>query len=180
MMWKRDKMELSKKIRTVMDFPKQGIGFKDITTLLLDPEALHEAVEELCTPFVNKKITKIAGIESRGFIFGMPMAYKMNLPFIPIRKPGKLPFTTVKETYSLEYGTDSIEMHIDAVSKGDTILLVDDLLATGGTMAAAKRLVERQGGIVHAAAFVIELTFLGGRAKLGNTDVHSLITYNNE
>jgi len=173
-------MDLSSKIRTVMDFPKPGIGFKDITTLLLDPVALHEAVIRLCEPFRGKGITKIAGIESRGFIFGMPMAYEMKLPFIPIRKPGKLPAATVKESYSLEYGTDSIEMHSDAVSKGDNILIVDDLLATGGTMSAAVKLINKQSGEVHAAAFVIELAFLKGRDKFKGLDVHSLILYDKE
>ncbi|MBL8027719.1 MAG: adenine phosphoribosyltransferase, partial [Fibrobacteres bacterium] len=134
----------------------------------------------MCEPFKNKGITKIAGIESRGFIFGMPMAYEMNLPFIPIRKPGKLPAATVKESYSLEYGMDSIEMHSDAVIKGDNVLIVDDLLATGGTMSAAAKLIERQGGEVHAAAFVIELAFLKGREKLKGINVHSLISYDNE
>jgi len=173
-------MDLSSKIRTIMDFPKPGIGFKDITTLLIDADALKESVKKLCEPFKNKGITKIAGIESRGFIFGMPMAYEMNLPFIPIRKPGKLPAATVKESYSLEYGTDSIEMHSDAVNKSDIVLLVDDLLATGGTMSAAVKLIERQGGKVHAAAFVIELAFLKGREKLKNINVHTLISYDNE
>jgi adenine phosphoribosyltransferase len=163
-----------------MDFPKPGIGFKDITTLLLDPKALHETIKRLCEPFRNKEITKIAGIESRGFIFGMPMAYEMNLPFIPIRKPGKLPAPTVNECYSLEYGKDSIEMHCDAVSKDDNVLIVDDLLATGGTMAAAIKLIQKQGGEAHAAAFVIELAFLGGREKLKGVDVFTLITYDKE
>jgi adenine phosphoribosyltransferase len=180
MRYQEAKMDLSAKVRTIMDFPKPGIGFKDITTLLLDSAALNETVIKLCAPFTNKGITKIAGIESRGFIFGMPMAYEMNLPFIPIRKPGKLPATTVKETYSLEYGTDSIEMHSDAVTPDDKILIVDDLLATGGTMAAAVKLVHKQGAKVVAAAFVIELAFLGGRKKLEGIDVSSLVVYKNE
>lgn len=173
-------MDFKSVIRNVQDFPKPGIGFKDITTLLLNPEALHEAVEQLCAPFRSAGITKVAGIESRGFIFGMPIAYAMKLPFIPIRKPGKLPAATVRESYALEYGTDSIEMHQDAVTAGDRVLLVDDLLATGGTMSAARKLIERQQGIVHAAVFVIELSFLNGRSKLPGLQVHSLVQYDGE
>ena len=119
-------MDLKQKIRTVMDFPKKGIGFKDITTLLLDPEALIAAVDRMIEPFLGKHITKIVGIESRGFIFGMPMAYKMNIPFVPIRKPGKLPAETASESYELEYGTDTLEIHSDAIVKGTKVLLVDD------------------------------------------------------
>jgi adenine phosphoribosyltransferase len=173
-------MDLKKKIRTVMDFPKKGIGFKDITTLLLDKAALKEAVDLMAAPFADKGVTKIVGIESRGFIFGMPMAYKMHLPFVPIRKPGKLPAEKESESYTLEYGTDKIEIHRDAIVKGDKVLLVDDLLATGGTMAASRRLVEKLHADVVGIAFLIELDFLSGRKKLKGVPVHSLVHYDAE
>jgi len=173
-------MDLKEKIRTVMDFPKKGIGFKDITTLLLDKMALKEAVDQMAAPFEKKGITKIVGIESRGFIFGMPIAYKMHLPFVPIRKPGKLPAETESESYVLEYGTDKIEIHRDAIVKGDSVLLVDDLLATGGTMAAARKLVEKLHAHVAGISFLIELDFLSGRKKLHGVPVHSLLHYDVE
>jgi adenine phosphoribosyltransferase len=173
-------MDLKKTVRTVMDFPKKGIGFKDITTLLLDPGALREAVDKMAAPFLGKSITKIVGIESRGFIFGMPMAYNMGLPFVPVRKPGKLPAAVESETYTLEYGTDKVEVHKDAISKGDKVLLVDDLLATGGTIAASVRLVRKLGGEVTGVSFLIELDFLKGREKLSGLDIHTLIHYDAE
>lgn len=173
-------MDLKQKIRTIMDFPKKGIGFKDITTLLLDKDALKTAVDRMAEPFDKKGINKIIGIESRGFIFGMAMAYKMNLPFVPIRKPGKLPGKKECESYSLEYGTDKIEIHCDAIAKGDKVLLVDDLLATGGTMAAARNLVERLNAEIAGIVFLIELDFLNGRKKLEGVTIHSLIHYNEE
>jgi adenine phosphoribosyltransferase len=173
-------MDLKQKIRTVMDFPKKGIGFKDITTLLLDKRALKEAVDKMAAPFLNRGIAKIVGIESRGFIFGMPIAYQMGLPFVPIRKPGKLPADTEAETYALEYGTDTIEIHKDAIHKGDSVLLVDDLLATGGTMAAAARLIQKRGGKVAGISFLIELDFLNGRDKLREFDISTLIHYDAE
>ncbi len=170
-------MNLESLIRNVPDFPKPGIQFKDITTLLQDPKGFQEAIDQLAAPFTDMDIDAIAGIESRGFIFGAPMAMAMNLPFILIRKPGKLPARTISQSYSLEYGTDTIEMHVDSIHTGDKILLVDDLLATGGTMAAAVELVKKAGGVPVACTFLIELGFLGGRNKLGDTSVFSLIKY---
>src|SRR5574344_973961 len=153
-------------IRTVPDFPKKGIMFRDITTALKDAQALKEMVDFISEKFENEKIDYIVGIESRGFIFGMPMAYKLNAGFVPVRKPNKLPAETIKETYELEYGTDTIEIHKDAIKKGDKVVIVDDLLATGGTAAAASNLVTKAGAEIVGLAFVIELPALGGRAKL--------------
>lgn len=163
-------------IRNVPDFPKKGIQFKDITTLIKDPAGLKNAVDDLVATYKKKGITKIVGIESRGFIFGAAMAYVMGVGFIPIRKPGKLPAAVKSMEYSLEYGTDKIEIHVDAVAKGDKVLLVDDLLATGGTAAAAAKLIESLGGKVEGIAFVIELTgSLHGRDLLKGHDVTSLV-----
>ena len=173
-------MDLKSTIRTVMDFPKKGIGFKDITTLLLNSNALQEAVKQMAEPYRNSGITKIVGIESRGFIFGIPIAFYLGLPFVPIRKPGKLPAPTEEISYQLEYGTDRIQIHQDAITKTDKVLLVDDLLATGGTMAAAIALVRKLSGNVAAAIFLIELDFLKGRSKLDNVPAHSLIRYDAE
>ncbi|MBD3188504.1 adenine phosphoribosyltransferase [Candidatus Bathyarchaeota archaeon] len=165
-----------KLIRNVPDFPKKGIQFKDITTLIKDPDGLKNSVDDIIKEFEGKKIDKVAGIESRGFIFGTPIAYQLGTGFIIIRKPGKLPADTVREEYELEYGTDSIEMHVDAISEGDRVLLVDDLLATGGTAEAAVKLVEKAGGKVVGVAFVIELTgSLDGRSKLADYEVVSLV-----
>lgn len=173
-------MDLAKMIRTVLDFPKKGIGFKDITTLLKDPLALKESVQKLCEPFMEQNIDLVVGIESRGFIFGGAMALQMGVGFVPIRKAGKLPADTVSESYALEYGTDTIEIHRDAIQKGLNILLVDDLLATGGTAAAAIRLIEKLEGNVIAVCFLIELSFLNGRQKLGDCPVHVLINSQEE
>ena len=173
-------MELRSLIRDVPNFPKQGIIFKDITTLLKDPTGLNNAVEELLNFLHNKQITKVAGIESRGFILGGIVAQKLGAGFVPIRKPGKLPAECISESYSLEYGTDKIEIHKDAIQKGDKILLHDDLLATGGTMEAACKLVERLGGEVVQISFLVELSFLNGREKLKNYDVRSIIQYDSE
>jgi adenine phosphoribosyltransferase len=173
-------MELKKLIRDVPDFPKKGIVFKDITTLLKDSTGLSEAAEKLYELAKNKMITKVAGIESRGFILGGLLADKLNAGFIPIRKPKKLPSETISESYSLEYGTDSIEIHKDAIVKGDKVLLHDDLLATGGTMEAACKLIEKLGGEVVQISFIIELDFLKGRDKLSKYEVHSLINYDSE
>ncbi len=172
--------DLASLIRTVPDFPKPGIGFKDITTLLKDGEAFRQAVQQMWEPFSGDGIQKIAGIESRGFILGGAMAYEHGLPFIPFRKPGKLPAETLSESYALEYGEDSIEMHVDAISEGDRVLVVDDLLATGGTAAAACKLVERLGGVVVGVSFLIELSFLPGREKLGDRRISVLIDYDSE
>ncbi len=173
-------MELKSLIRDVPNFPKQGIIFKDITTLLKDPAGLNNAAEELLNFLPNNQITKVIGIESRGFILGGIVAQKLGAGFVPIRKPGKLPAECISESYSLEYGTDKIEIHKDAIQKGDKILLHDDLLATGGTMEAACKLVERLGGEVVQISFLIELRFLNGREKLKNYDVRSIIQYDSE
>src|SRR5438093_10350145 len=154
--------DLKAKIRNVPDFPKAGILFYDITTLLQDPAGLRAAIDSLALPFRDQGIDIVVGIESRGFIFGAAVADRIGSGFIPVRKPGKLPSKTVRETYALEYGTDSLEMHEDAVSQGQRVLVVDDLLATGGTARATADLIERVGGEVHAFAFLIELLALNG------------------
>lgn len=158
--------DVKEKIRAVLDFPKKGIIFRDITTGLKDAETLQVMVDYLCDQYKDCKIDYIAGIESRGFIFGMPMAYKLDCGFIPVRKPNKLPAETIKESYDLEYGSDSIEIHADAIEKGANVLVVDDLLATGGTAQAACKLVKKAGGNLVGAAFLIELEALNGRDKL--------------
>lgn len=158
--------DVKEKIRAVPDFPKKGIIFRDITTGLKDAETLQVMVDYLCDQYKDCKIDYIAGIESRGFIFGMPMAYKLGCGFIPVRKPNKLPAETIKESYDLEYGSDSIEIHADAIEKGANVLVVDDLLATGGTAQAACKLVKKAGGNLVGAAFLIELEALNGRDKL--------------
>ncbi len=173
-------MELKSLIRDVPNFPKQGIIFKDITTLLKDPAGLNNVVEELINFLQNKHITKVVGIESRGFILGGIIAHKLGAGFVPIRKPGKLPAECISESYSLEYGADRVEIHKDAIQNGDKILLHDDLLATGGTMEAACKLVERLGGEVVQISFLVELSFLNGREKLKNYDVRSIIQYDSE
>lgn len=169
-------------IRDVPDFPKPGILFKDVTPLLADPQALNQVVDALAAPYRDRKtgksvVDRVLGIESRGFIFGTPVAQRLGVGFAPIRKPGKLPWKTVSESYALEYGEDRIELHEDAVQKGERVLVVDDLLATGGTLSAACRLVERVGGVVAGCAVVIELGFLDGRKKLGDRHVHALVRY---
>ncbi|MBR1753650.1 adenine phosphoribosyltransferase [bacterium] len=158
--------QVRNKIRTIPDFPKKGILFRDITTALKDNVALKQSVDYLAEQFKNEKIDYIAGLESRGFIYGMPLAYIFNAGFIPIRKPNKLPAETLSETYELEYGTDTLEIHADALKKGDRVLIVDDLLATGGTAAAACNLVKRTGAEIVGCAFIIELDDLGGRKKM--------------
>ena len=173
--------DLKKYIRTVKDFPKPGIMFRDITTILKDPVALKLTSKLLFEKAKDLDINKVVGIESRGFIFGSMLAEKLDAGFIPIRKPGKLPAEIVKETYSLEYGTDSIEIHKDAIKPGDKVLLHDDLLATGGTAEAACKLIEKLGGKVLQISFIIELSFLKGREKLKNyNNVVSLIDYDSE
>ncbi len=171
--------ELKKHIREVPDFPKPGILFYDITTLLQDPLALRKTVDQFVWFFSRKRIDKVVGIESRGFMFGPIVAYDLNAGFVPVRKPGKLPAEKISQTYELEYGTDSIEMHRDAVHPGENVLIVDDLMATGGTAQAAAKLVESVGGKVAGFGFVIELTFLDGRRKLESAgyEVASLIQY---
>lgn len=173
----RMEIDLKNKIRDIPDFPKQGIVFKDITTLLQDPDALRLSVDLLAKQHKVDKIDKVVGIEARGFIFGAAVAYALNTGFIMIRKPGKLPYKTIKQTYELEYGTDAIEVHEDAVQPGERVLLVDDLLATGGTMAATTELITKIGGKVIGISFLIELTFLHGRERLKGYNIHSLIKY---
>ncbi len=169
--------ELKSKIRSVPDFPKAGILFYDITTLLQEPAGFRAAVDALALPFVNQSIDVVVGIESRGFIFGAAVADRIDAGFIPVRKPGKLPSKTVRATYDLEYGSDSLEMHADAVRGGQRVLIVDDLLATGGTARATRDLVKQLGGSVHALAFLIELVALNGRAKLAGEQVHTVLRY---
>lgn len=166
------------KIRDVKDFPKPGIIFKDITTALKDAETLRKMIDFFCEKYKDEKIDYIVGLESRGFIFGMPVAYNLGAGFIPVRKPNKLPAATIKESYELEYGTDTLEMHVDAISKGDRVLVVDDLLATGGTAAAACNLIYKSGAELVGCAFLIELGFLNGRDKLPKgVEVVSMIEY---
>jgi adenine phosphoribosyltransferase len=173
-------MNLKEHIRSVKDFPKPGIMFRDITTLLNDAEALKYTFQELFRVCKDLNINKVVGIESRGFMFGCMLAEKLNAGFVPVRKPGKLPYKTIREEYDLEYGCDSIEMHSDAIEQGDIVLLHDDLLATGGTARAAANLVERSGGKVVLASFIVELSFLKGRDKLLGYNIHSLVNYDSE
>jgi adenine phosphoribosyltransferase len=163
-------------IRDIPDFPQPGILFKDITPVLADSQAMREVIDRFIEYARERKPTVIIGIESRGFVFGMPLALEMNLPFIPVRKLGKLPYETIHEEYALEYGTNTVEMHVDAITAGDRAIIVDDLLATGGTASAAKRLVNRLGGTVEGFCFLIELGFLHGRLALPNDDVLALVT----
>jgi len=164
-------------VRDVPDFPKPGIVFKDITPVLADPAALAEVVDRMVEFAMSVGAEAVAGIESRGFILGAPVALALQAPFVPIRKPGKLPYSVVKEEYELEYGSSAVEIHVDAFRPGQRVLLVDDLLATGGTARAALRLVERVGAKACAAVFMIELAFLNGRTTLAGTEVFSLIRY---
>ena len=170
-------MDLKTYIRDVPDFPKKGILFKDITPLLCDPKALEFCVDALAKPFRRNAVTKVAAIESRGFIFGSCVARLLNAGFVPIRKPGKLPWTKRRNEYVLEYGTDALEIHDDAVNADDRVVLIDDVLATGGTAAAASCLIRELGADLVGVAMVIELSFLNGRRKLDGVPVHSLITY---
>ena len=169
--------QLKTKIRHVPDFPKAGILFYDITTLLQDPAGFRAAVDSLSTPFKDQSIDIVVGIASRGFIFGAVVADRIGAGFVPVRKPGKLSSTCVTATYDLEYGTDSLEIHDDAVTQGQRVLIVDDLLATGGTARATRDLVKGLGGQVHALAFLIELVALNGRAKLPGEQIHAVLQY---
>ena len=168
---------LKQKIRHVPDFPKAGIVFYDITTLMQDPEGFRVAVDRLTLPFQNQGIDLVVGIESRGFIFGAAIADRIGAGFSPVRKPGKLPWKTVRTSYDLEYASDSLEIHHDAVSHGQRVLIVDDLLATGGTARATVDLVAGLGGQVHALAFLIELVELEGRLRLSDETIHSVLRY---
>ncbi len=170
-------IDLRDHIRDVPDFPKPGILFKDITPLLAHPGAFREAVDRLADHFEGRGIDAVAAAEARGFLFGPPLALRLGVGFIPIRKPGKLPYAKIGLEYALEYGTDRLEVHGDALAPGGRILLLDDVLATGGTMVACRDLVRMAGAEVVACAFVIELAFLGGRARLGPEEVFSLISY---
>ncbi len=170
-------MDLKDFIRDVPDFPKPGIIFKDITPLLGDPHALRHSLAMLGGHFRGKGITKVVGIESRGYIFAPAIAVELEAGFVPVRKPGKLPWKTAAEEYALEYGTDRLEIHTDALRAGEKVLVVDDLLATGGTAAATRRLVERLGGTVVGAGFLVELSFLEGRSRLPGIEVLSLVRY---
>lgn len=170
-------MDFKSLIRDVPDFPKKGIVFKDITPLLKNPSAFQEIIKTLGSHYKNYKLNSIVAMESRGFIFGGALATFLGVSFIPVRKPGKLPWKTIQETYELEYGKDSLEIHADSIAKGDKILVLDDVLATGGTAAATIRLVERAGGEVVEACFIINLTFLKGQEKLKSIPVHSIIQY---
>ena len=159
------------------DFPKKGILFKDITTLLKDGDKLRKAVDALCEKYKNVEVDKVLGVEARGFIFAPMVAYKLGAGFVPVRKPGKLPAKTKAVTYDLEYGTDTLEIHEDAINKGDRVLIIDDLLATGGTAAGVVKMVRELGGEVLGVGFLIELAFLNGKDKLSGVDVFSLIQY---
>ena len=173
-------MDLKELIRDVPNFPIDGIVFKDITTLLKDKNGFEKTLDKLYNLCKNKGITKVIGIESRGFIFGGALSAKLSVGFVPIRKPGKLPTETLNEEYTLEYGTDSIEIHKDALSDNDIVLLHDDLLATGGTMEAACKLIDKTGARIAQISFLIELDFLNGRDKLQGYDIKSLIHYDDE
>jgi adenine phosphoribosyltransferase len=170
-------MDLAKMIRDVPDFPKEGVIFKDITTLIKDPEAFKKVIDLLTEHYTGRHIDLVVAVEARGYIFGAPVAYKLGAGFVPVRKEGKLPAETVREEYELEYGTDSVEMHRDAIQPGQKVLIVDDLVATGGSAAATARLVERLGGEVVGIAFLIELTFLKGVERLKGYDVFTVIEY---
>ena len=169
-------MDLKSKIRVIEDFPKEGISFKDITTLIKDKDALKETIDRLCD-YIPSDVDLIVGPESRGFIFGTAVAYKIGAGFVPVRKPGKLPAETLSYTYDLEYGSDTIEIHKDAIKKGDKVVIIDDLIATGGTLEASAKAVEMLGGEVVSIVALMELTGLNARDKLKGYDVHTLVEY---
>ncbi|MBU2647563.1 adenine phosphoribosyltransferase [bacterium] len=173
-------MNLKDKIRSIPDWPIKGVIFRDITTVLQDPAAFRESIDLLYERYRSMKIDRIVGIDARGFIFGAVLAYKLNLSFIPVRKKGKLPFKTISAEYDLEYGKDKVEMHADAIEKGDRVLIVDDLIATGGTVAAAVELVEKLGGSVVECAFLVELPDLKGREKIKGVPIFSLMAFEGE
>ena len=173
-------MELKDKIRSIPDWPKEGIIFRDITTLLTDPIAYNYTLDRFCEYFREKNVDKILGIEARGFIFGGGLASRFGVGFVAARKPMKLPFHTLREEYTLEYGTDALEIHTDSLRAGEQVLVVDDLVATGGTLGAAVKLVERAGAHVAGVGVVVDLTFLGGLKKLNRYDCFSLVDYDSE
>lgn len=172
-------MDLKSVIRTIPDYPKPGVKFRDVTTLLADARGFRRAIDELVQPLAGAKIDKVAGIEARGFILGGAIAHQLSIGFVPIRKKGKLPFKTIAERYELEYGVDEVEIHVDAVTKGERVLLVDDLIATGGTATAAIKLIERAGGEVVLCSFIVDLPELGGAEKLRlmGKDVVALVAF---
>ncbi len=171
---------LKDRIRSVPDFPKKGIVFRDITTLLKDGAAFREAVDILFDHYADARIAKVVSVESRGFILGAPLAYRLGAGFVPVRKPGKLPAAKIRQQYALEYGTDAVEIHNDAIVPGERVLILDDLLATGGTMLAACQLVEKLGGSIVGLAFLVELSFLSGRKRLEGYDIFSIVEYSEE
>jgi adenine phosphoribosyltransferase len=170
-------MPLSNYIRDIQGFPKEGVLFKDITPLLIDSKATKECLEILVSSLKDKKIDKVIGVESRGFFFGMLIAQELNVGFVPVRKPNKLPYDTISASYELEYGTDTLEIHTDAIRKGDRVLIHDDVLATGGTVKAVCELVEELGGEVVQLNFLMEISFLNGREKIKEYEIFSAITY---
>lgn len=170
-------MKLTDYIRDIPDFPKPGILFKDITPLLANPVAFRESIQQLASRFRDRKVDAIAAAEARGFLFAAPLALELNLPLVPLRKPGKLPYRTYSLKYDLEYGSAELQMHVDGVEPGQKVLLLDDVLATGGTMRAGCSLIEQAGGEVVACAFLVELTFLHGREKLKGYEIVSLLEY---
>ena len=169
-------------IKTVPDYPKEGIMFRDVTSLMQNPQAFAQVIDLFKETFAGKGITTIVGTEARGFIFGAPLAYAMGVSFVPVRKPGKLPRATLSQDYDLEYGKDTLQIHTDAITSGDSVLLVDDLLATGGTMEATANLVRQLGGTVYGAAFVVTLPELGGEKRLAdlNVDITTLVEFEGE
>jgi len=170
-------MNLASLVRNIPDFPVKGVQFKDVTTLLREPAAFNQAIADMAAPFVNKGIELVAAVESRGFIFGAPVAYQLGAGFVPVRKLGKLPYDKIHESYTLEYGAETLEMHRDALLPGQKVLIVDDLIATGGSARATINLIERLGGDIRGLSFLIELEFLKGRARLDTYEVHSVIKY---
>jgi adenine phosphoribosyltransferase len=164
-------------VRDIPDYPKPGIVFRDITPLLAAPDVFSGTVDALAAPFESERIDKVVGVEARGFVFAAPVAYRHGAGFVPVRKPGKLPWEIEREEYELEYGTDLLEVHRDAVHPGEQVLIVDDVIATGGTAAASARLVERLGGVVVGLAFVLELAYLHGRDQLEGRRLHTVVTY---
>nr|WP_202630101.1 adenine phosphoribosyltransferase [Clostridium botulinum] len=171
-------VNLKEHIRVIENFPKEGISFKDVTTILQDGKVLNYTIDKLAENLKDKKIDKIVGPEARGFLFGTPLAYKLGVGFVPVRKKGKLPYETISCKYDLEYGQDELQIHKDSIKKGDKVAIVDDLLATGGTIASVVKLVEELGGEVVNVSFVIELTDLKGKDKLEGYDINSLVQYN--
>ena len=171
------KLELKQYIRDIPDFPSPGILFRDITPLLQSPEAMAAVVDTFADHCQEREINTIAAVEARGFLFGAPLAHRLSIPFVPVRKQGKLPYDTYRVNYALEYGSDAVEIHTDGITSGDRVIVVDDLLATGGTVAAACKLVENTGATVESVALVIELCALGGRQKLPGYNIFSLVQY---